>query len=394
VYYKNLKKLEKKMGDFAFRITPNIILGSYTLSRLPQQVMEWGTRFMIIADPVLNEFGTIQKITQSFTDRKIEHFVFSEISEGNTSQLAKRALALAKEAHIHGVIALGGTKALNIGRIVAAFFNEIHDFNNFVDGALPTTSPIPCICVPTIFSTPFIFTNEIPIKDSRNNQLKLMKVQNNLCKLVLIDPNLMLTLTQNQKSTIAIEVMSMAIEAYLSQKANFFSDMFVEKGLELLAYALDGSPSLDITTPEEILLAQAGIMISLASASSSLGLSSLLAMAINSRYQINKSLVSSILLSYSLEDAANFKRMQIEKLSHIMRVVPKEVTGPEAVKMFIDNIRQRIAKANLPTRLKDLQLSMEQLSLVAEDAGQIDIITKLPRSMSTDDIFDFIKNAY
>lgn len=382
------------MGDFAFRITPNIILGSYTLSRLPQQVMEWGTRFMIIADPVLNEFGTIQKITQSFTDRKIEHFVFSEISEGNTSQLAKRALALAKEGHVHGIIAIGGSKALNIGRIVAAFFNEVHDFNNFVDGALPTTSPIPCICVPTIFSTPFIFTNEIPIKDSRNNQLKLMKVQNNLCKLVLVDPNLMLTLTQNQKSTIAIEVMSMAIEAYLSQKANFFSDMFVEKGLELLAYALDGSPSLDITTPEEILLAQAGIMISLASASSSLGLSSLLAMTINSRYQINKSLVSSILLSYSLEDAANFKSVQIEKLSHIMRVVPKEVTGPEAVKMFIDNIRQRIAKANLPTRLKDLQLSMEQLSLVAEDAGQIDIITKLPRSMSTDDIFDFIKNAY
>ena len=382
------------MGDFAFRITPNIILGSYTLSRLPQQVMEWGTRFMIIADPVLNEFGTIQKITQSFADRKIEHFVFSEISEGNTSQLAKRALALAKEGHVHGVIAIGGSKALNIGRIVAAFFNEIHDFNNFVDGALPTTSPIPCICVPTIFSTPFIFTNEIPIKDSRNNQLKLMKVQNNLCKLVLVDPNLMLTLTQNQKSTIAIEVMSMAIEAYLSQKANFFSDMFVEKGLELLAYALDGSPSLDITTPEEILLAQAGIMISLASASSSLGLSSLLAMTINSRYQINKSLVSSILLSYSLEDAANFKSVQIEKLSHIMRVVPKEITGPDAVKMFIDNIRQRIAKANLPTRLKDLQLSMEQLSLVAEDAGQIDIITKLPRSMSTDDIFDFIKNAY
>ena len=163
--YKNLKNLEKKMGDFAFRITPNIILGSYTLSRLPQQVMEWGTRFMIIADPVLNEFGTIQKITQSFTDRKIEHFVFSEISEGNTSQLAKRALALAKEGHVHGVIAIGGSKALNIGRIVAAFFNEIHDFNNFVDGALPTTSPIPCICVPTIFSTPFIFTNEIPIKD-------------------------------------------------------------------------------------------------------------------------------------------------------------------------------------------------------------------------------------
>ena len=382
------------MSDFVFRINPNIILGSYSLSRLGQLALEWGTRFMVILDPILKEVKIADKVKQSLDDRKVDYFVFNELSEGSTSKTVERALTLAKEGHVHGIIAVGGTSALNVGRAVAALFNEVHTFYTFMDGAQPNTNPIPCICVPSTYRTPFVFTNSVPITDSRSNQIKLMKVQKNLCKLVLYDPNTSLSLSANQKTTIAIELIAMAVEAYLSQKANFFSDMFVEKGLELLAYALDGSPSLDITTPEEILLAQAGIMISLASASSSLGLSSLLAMTINSRYQINKSLVSSILLSYSLEDAANFKRMQVEKLSHIMRVVPKEVTGPEAVKIFIDNIRQRIAKANLPTRLKDLQLSMEQLSLVAEDAGQIDIITKLPRSMSTDDIFDFIKNAY
>lgn len=42
------------MSDFIFRISPNVVLGSYTLSRLGQQVKEWGTRFMLIIDPVLN----------------------------------------------------------------------------------------------------------------------------------------------------------------------------------------------------------------------------------------------------------------------------------------------------------------------------------------------------
>ena len=384
------------MSDFIFRITPNIVLGSYTLSRLGQQITEWGTRFMIIIDPVLTEMKIQDKVVETLNDRKIDNFVFNELTEGNTTRTVQRALSLAKEGHVHGIIAVGGTKALSIGRLVAAFFNEIHDFYTFVDGSLPTTAAIPCICVPTTFRTPFVFTNEVPVTDSRNNQLKLMKVQNNLCKLVLVDPNLMLTLTDNQKSTIEIEVMNMATEAYLSQKANFFSDMFVEKGLQLLSYAMDGSPSLEITTPEEILLAQAGTMVSLATASSSLGLSSMLSMTINSRYRLNKSLISAILFPYAIEDTAQFKSARIEKLAKTMKVVPEdsEMERDEIVKAFIDNIRQRIAKAKLPARLKELQLSIEKLSLSVEDVQQIDIINKLPRSMTTDDIFDFVKQAY
>ena len=50
------------MPDFIFKISPNIILGSYTSSRLGQFVREWGTRYMLILDPVLEEFGTSSKI--------------------------------------------------------------------------------------------------------------------------------------------------------------------------------------------------------------------------------------------------------------------------------------------------------------------------------------------
>ena len=205
---------------------------------------------------------------------------------------------------------------------------------------------------------------------------------------------MMVTLTENQKATLSIEILCMAIEAYISQKANFFSDMFVEKGLELLSFAMNGATSLDITTPEEELLSQAGCLISLAASCSSLGLSSLLALSINSKYRLNKSLVTAILLPYAMEDVAKYKSAKLEKLAHTMKIIPDNVEHEEAITSFIEYVRQYMAKANLPTRLKDLQLTIEQLSLCVENISKIDIFSKLPRSMSTDDLFDFIKLAY
>lgn len=384
----------EKMADLAFRINPNIILGPYTISRLGAQVHEWGSRYMVIMDPMLNEAQLASQIMQSLIDRKIESFVFAELADGPTTQVIERALKLAKEGHVHGIIAIGGEKAIQVGRAVAAYYNEVHDFYNFVDGALPTSPAIPCICIPTTYRSPFLFTQDIPIVDSRSHQLKFLRVQGGVCKLILMDPNLMLTLTDNQKATLSIDLISLAVEAYLSQKANFFSDMFIEKGLEILSYGLDGSPTLDITTPAEVLMAQAGCLISLGAAASSVGIGTLLSLSIYSRYHKSKSLISSILLPFQLEDVAKFKLAKLEKLAHILRACPEESSGEDAAKQMTEYVRQKIAKASLPTRLKDLNLTVDQLSLPVEDIKAVNLINNLPRSMTTDDLFDFVKLAY
>lgn len=382
------------MADLAFRINPNIILGPYTISRLGAQVHDWGTRYMVIMDPMLNEAQLASQIMQSLIDRKIESFVFAELAEGPTTQVIQRALGLAKEGHVHGIIAIGGEKAIQVGRAVAAYYNEVHDFYNFVDGALPTANALPCICIPTTYRSPFLFTQDIPVVDSRSHQLKFLRVQSGVCKLILMDPNLMLTLTENQKATLSIDLISIAVEGYLSQKANFFSDMFIEKGLEILSYGLDGSPTLDITTPAEVLMAQAGCLISLGAAASSVGVGTLLSLSIYSRYHKSKSLISSILLPFQLEDVAKYKLAKLEKLAHIMRACPEETTGEDAAKQMTEYVRQKIAKASLPTRLKDLNLTVDQLSLPVEDIKAVNLINNLPRSMTTDDLFDFVKLAY
>ncbi len=192
----------------------------------------------------------------------------------------------------------------------------------------------------------------------------------------------------------AIEALCIATEAYLSSKASFFSDMVVEKAIELLGYGLDGSPSLTITTPQEVLLAQGGCMASLGASSSSQGAAELLAMCINSRFKISRSLTTAILFPYIIEDASKYKSDRLAKISRILKACEPEATEQEAVTAFAEYVRQHIASVNLPARLKDLGVTIDQLALAVEDAGDLDLINSLPRSMTADDLFDLIKQAF
>ncbi|OJF76599.1 MAG: alcohol dehydrogenase [Treponema sp. CETP13] len=382
------------MADFNFKISPNIILGSYSSSRIGQFVHEWGTRFMLVIDPVLNESKVGEKIGKSLTNRNIEYFIFDEIPSAPDTEIITRALKLAKESHVHGVLAVGGMKAATVGRAVCALYNENHDIYDFVDGAQPTTASLPYICMPSTIRDPYLFIDRNPVVDARSRQVKLLKLQSGLCKLAVFDPNLLVSLTENQMASMSIETLCIACECYISQKANFFSDTIVEKAVEMLADGLDGTSTISNTISRDQLLMQGGCMASLAAGCSSIGVASLIGSAVHARYKISRSLTTTILFPYMLEEAAKYKTDKLARLARIMKVSSGSSNDNTAVVNFAENIRNRIALANLPARLKDLSLSIDDFALASEDAANLEFTNFMPRSMNADDFFDIIKQAY
>ena len=57
-----------------------------------------------------------------------------------------------------------------------------------------------------------------------------------------------------------------------------------------------------------------------------------------------------------------------------MNIVREDADKDSIVQSFADNIRQRLVQANLPVRLKDLSLTIEQLAMIAEDASNLEIM--------------------
>ena len=131
------------MADLIFKVSPNVVLGSYTLSRLAQYVKPWGSKFMIILDPVLKDVNLTEKITEPLTERKIDYFIFDGLTDGANTKDIEKALVLAIQGHVHGIIAVGGAKAIHAGCAVSALNNENHSINDYMDGAVPTSNSLP-----------------------------------------------------------------------------------------------------------------------------------------------------------------------------------------------------------------------------------------------------------
>ena len=382
------------MADFVFRISPNVILGPYTLSRLGQIASAWGSNYMLIADPFLKEFGLVEKAVAALEEKGISVFVFDDIPSAATSETLAQALSLARGAHVHGVISFGGLKTASLGRAVASLYNEIHEIYDYLVGAQPYSAALPFIEVPSTCRDPFVFLDRTPIIDARNRQVRLMKTQPAVCKAVVIDPNLYMHMSPNTAVSMIFHAVTLAVEGYVSTKSNFFSETILGKSIEMLLLALDPEQSKLVGTPSEMLIAQGGCMASMGVAISSPGVATAISQSCNARYKTSTSLVCAVLLPYVMEDASRAKVDRIATIGKMLGVGNSTQSAGDTAKAAIDDVRRRLALAGLPTRLKDLGLSIDQLVPAVEDAVALDLMNYIPRAMSRDDLFDLVKQAY
>ncbi|HOC28775.1 MAG TPA: iron-containing alcohol dehydrogenase [Treponemataceae bacterium] len=382
------------MADFVFRISPNVILGPYTLARTGQIASAWGTNYMLIADPVLKEYKLIEKAVSSLEEKGISVFVFDEIPSAATSTTLEQALSLARGAHVHGVISFGGMKTASLGRAVAALYNEDHDIYEYLSGAQPYSGALPYIEIPSTGRDLCMFMDRTPVIDARNRQIKLMKTQSGICKAVIMDPNLYMYLSPNTATSMIFHAITLAVEGYVSTKSNFFSETILGKAIEMLLLALDPEQSKLVGTPSEMLVAQGGCLASMGVAVSSPGVASAISLACNARYKTSTSLVCAVLLPYIMEDASRARVDRIATIGKMLGVGSAGLSSSDCAKAAVDDIRRRLALAGIPTRLKDLSLSIDQLVPAAEDAAALDMMNYIPRAMSSDELFDLIKQAY
>jgi len=382
------------MADFVFKISPNVILGPYTMARIGQVAATWGTNYMLLADPILKEFGLVEKAVAALEEKGISVFLFDDIPSAATSSTLEEALSLARGAHVHGVISFGGQKTASLGRAVASLYNENHEVFEYLGGAQPYSGALPFIEVPSTCRDPFVFMDRTPVIDARNRQIRLMKIQPAVCKAVVIDPNLYMNMSPNTAISMVFHAISLAVEGYVSTKSNFFSETILGKSIEMLLLALDPEQSKLVGTPSEMLVAQGGCMASMGVAVSSPGIATAISLACNARYKTSTSLVCAVLLPYVMEDASRAKVDRIATIGKMLGVSTSGLDTADVAKAAIDDIRRRLALSGLPTRLKDLGLSIDQLVPVSEDAAALDVMNYIPRALSSDDLFDLIKQAY
>jgi alcohol dehydrogenase class IV len=382
------------MPDILFHIPTRVVFGLDTINRIGQIVSEYGDRAFLVTEAILYEGKTINKVQDILDKKGTQYIVFDEVIPNATSRTVDDGVTLARGAHAEVVIGLGGMRALSIAKAIAMTVPSGQDMDEFLSGVQPQTPPLPYVEVPTTCRNPFMFLDEYLVADGRDRTCRIGRAQKGITKAVLIDPKLSLTLPAKYTATTVMDALLASVEGYLSSRANFLSDTCFMRAIETLGTVIrEGIQNVD-DIRMRMNASMAGLLIALGLTTSKLGIGSALSFAINARYMAPKSWVSTILLPYVLDFAVNVRGDRIAQVARLLGEDISDAAPVEAPVRAIEAVRRIISSLGLPGRLREFDLTLDEMFEVAGVARSFDMMNYLPRVVSTEDIYEMIKGAF
>lgn len=383
------------MADFVLKLAPNILLGNYSLARIGEEIAALGSAFMFIVSPFDKNTPFVEKIISALEAKGFSLFIFDVPDRTPDSETLEQALALARGAHIHGVIGCGGYGVGSIARAVAGLYHEKSSVYDILEGEPVSAEALPFVAIPTGCGDPFVFADVCAVSDARNNGVTLVRLHSGICKLSVFDPNSYVNLAPNALKAMVFHGLSIAFEGYISTRSNFFSETILGKAIARLLSVLDPAEQRLSGTSAEEIIAQSACLTAIGIAASAPGLGSALVLSCGARHQVSGSLVAAILLPHIMQDTFTAKIGKIRSIARMLGVDQLAGEDHQAVALAaVDEIRRRLAQANLPTRLKDLDLTIESLVPVAENAPKFSFMNYVPRPVASYDIFEILKQAF
>ncbi|MBL8966920.1 MAG: iron-containing alcohol dehydrogenase [Spirochaetaceae bacterium] len=386
------------MADFHFAVRPKVWLGPDTLLRLPLLAGEFAgqaaPRALLVADPLLYESKTVDRVRSLLEDRGIQVLVFDEIPDRATSRTADDLLRIARGSRAPLVVSLGGIQTLMLARAVAVAAPSRLDIDSLLDGKTTGCEGLPLVEIPTSLRHGFMTSDCFVLTDGRDRRCRLVSAAGSAPAAVLIDPNLAAGLSPKIAAPCVLDGLMGAVEAYVSARSSFMSDLILEKAIASLAKAL-GSLLARPDDPSARADAWRGsFLAAVGQGMSAPGIGTALSLTINAHFPVPKSSLAAILLPYSLEAAS---KSRLEKVAGLLPLLGEEsgaIPDSEAAAKTVEWLRTRLGLLKIPSRLKDFDLSLDRLVETARDARELDFMNYLPRAVSVDDVFDFVKTAF
>lgn len=352
-------------------------------------------RVCIVTDPFMLKSGAADKIINIFKANKVEYEIFSEIKPDPPVQTVAAGVNKMRNFKPDVIIALGGGSSIDATKSIILFTVKILNangdkYNKPLFIAIPTTSgtgsEVTSFSVITMGTTKFPLADEEIVPD-----------------IAIIDADFVKTVPPQITADTAMDVLTHAIEAYVSTNNSDYTDALAEKAVKLVfEYLLraykDGN---DVVAREK--LHNASCMAGMAFTNANLGINHSIAHTIGGNFHIPHGRSNAIILPYVIKYNADLQAQEETKtarryaeLSRILGLPCSSIK--EGVNSLICAVNVLLRATNTPTNLKEANVDKNELFNKLEDmidAALNDQCTKTnPRIPSKEDIGSLIKEVY
>jgi len=381
------------MDNLFVHIPSRIIFGSDCIGELGSLASEFGQRALMVTEAAPYNAKVLTGAIESLSAKGIQAIVFQDISLGFPSASVDDAVSLVRTGRAQMIVGVGGIRALSFAKCIASLASGGTVYESMA-GILPGAQALPYIEVPSACRNPFMFRDAFLMVDGRTKHTRIGRTQPLITKAVLLDPKLSNTLSERYVSFIVFDCLLSAIEGIVSAKSNFMAQPLLLEACRLIFEALKlamqkGDPSLVRT-----LGSKAGLLCALGLSVSSQGMGSALAYALAGHANISKSAVSATLLPYVIEHHSAGDAGKVCAAAKAVGIGTPSSGEHEICQEFVQAVRSMMGLLNVPGRLRDLELRMEDMASVRDIALSLPFSGSSSSPMTKESLFELIKTAF
>ncbi len=334
-----------------FEIKTKVYFGDNSLSALSELKAE---NAVVFTDAFMAKSGNADKIASLMTGCK-NISVFSETIPDPPVELIVKALEFLLERNTDLVVALGGGSSIDAAKSTILMYGK------------KTGKRIPLIAVPTTSGTGSEVTKFAVITD-REAGVKYPLVSDKLLPdTAILSSELVKSVPANITADTGFDVITHALEAYISTGANDFTDAFAEKALELCFEYLpkackDGS---DLEAREK--MHTASCLAGMAFNDASLGVNHGIAHALGAIFHIPHGRANAMMLYHvmkynaELDGAYGQCSAACKKMARIARFVGLPAFSEKQGALNLVNEIRKMSKAlGIPQTLADAGVSKDE----------------------------------
>ena len=189
---------------------------------------------LLVTDPFMKECGNVTRLLQQLDEGGISYGVFDQCVADPTTDSVAAALAVFRSGAHDSVIALGGGSSIDTAKAVAVMAERKGPMRQYkVPHVIATGAPI--IAVPTTAGTGSEATRVAVISDTETQEKMLWMGLGLMPVAALVDFELTLSMPYRLTADTGIDSLCHALEAYVSRKANPFTDSVALSAMRTIA---------------------------------------------------------------------------------------------------------------------------------------------------------------
>lgn len=270
-----------------FHVNTEVYFGERALDRLAQLHYD---RVFIVSDPFVVFSGMIKLVTDPLTRAGIAFDVFTDVVPDPPIEKVINGIAAVSEKKAPCIIAVGGGSAIDTAKAIRIFAGKM------TEGYAPHL-----IAIPTTSGTGSEVTSFAVIADPAAGRKYPLVSESLTPDEAILDEELVKSVPASVTADTGMDVLTHALEAYVSINNNEFSGALAEKAVEIIGQFLYRSYSSNQDTHARRKMHIASCLAGLAFNSASLGLNHGMAHQLGARFHIPHGRANAILLPHIVE---------------------------------------------------------------------------------------------